>query len=134
MRFFPKSQFLKLRYVCTQKLICYQVGFYQIAPLCSVVMFVEFSRSFRSPSRRRSHSLSRKGEARDLFDATAIENFEMLKSEIFVIIFSSFSKLDQRYTYRVLQTIQMKLILLCVWAERAVLGSAKTALKFKYEI
>ena len=42
--------------------------------------------------------------------------------------------LTQRYTYRVFQTIQMKLILLCVWAERAVLGSAKTALKFKYEI
>ena len=41
---------------------------------------------------------------------------------------------EQRYTYRVLQTIQMKLILLCVWAERAVLGSAKTTLKFKYEI
>ena len=37
----------------------------------------------------------------------------------------------QRYTYRVLQTIQMKLILLCVWAERVVLGSAKTALNFK---
>ena len=35
---------------------------------------------------------------------------------------------------RVLQTIQMKAILLCVWAERVVLGSAKTALKFKYEI
>ena len=28
----------------------------------------------------------------------------------------------QRYTYRVLQTIQMKLIFLCVWAEQAVLG------------
>ena len=42
--------------------------------------------------------------------------------------------LAQRYTYRVLQTIQMKLILLCAWAERAVLGSTKTALKFKYEI
>ena len=41
---------------------------------------------------------------------------------------------SQRYTYRVLQTIQMKLILLWVWAERAVLGRAKTALKFKYEI
>ena len=41
---------------------------------------------------------------------------------------------DQRYTYKVLQTIQMKLILLCVWTERAILGSAKTALKFKYEI
>ena len=41
--------------------------------------------------------------------------------------------LGQRYTYRVLQTIQMKLILLCVWAEPAVMGSAKTALKFKYE-
>ena len=41
---------------------------------------------------------------------------------------------SQRYTYRVLQTIQMKLILSCVWAERAVLGSAKAALKFKYEI
>ena len=40
----------------------------------------------------------------------------------------------QRYTYRVLQTIQMKLIFVCVWAEPAVLGSAKTALKFKYEI
>ena len=40
----------------------------------------------------------------------------------------------QRYTYRVLQTIQTKLILLCVWAEPAVLGSTKTALKIKYEI
>ena len=40
----------------------------------------------------------------------------------------------QRYTYRVLQTIQMKLLLLWVWAERAVLGRAKTASKFKYEI
>ena len=35
---------------------------------------------------------------------------------------------------RDIQTIQMKPILLCVWAERDVLGSAKTALKFKYEI
>ena len=40
----------------------------------------------------------------------------------------------QRYTYRVLQTIQMEVILLWVWAEGAVLGRAKTALKFKYEI
>ena len=32
------------------------------------------------------------------------------------------------------KTIQMKLILLCVWAEPAILGSTKTALKFKYEI
>ena len=40
---------------------------------------------------------------------------------------------DQRYTYRVLQTIQIELILLCVWAEPAVFGSAKTALKFDYE-
>ena len=40
----------------------------------------------------------------------------------------------QRYTYRELQTIQMKLILLCVWEEPAVLGSTKTALIFKYEI
>ena len=38
------------------------------------------------------------------------------------------------HAYRVLQTIQMKLILLCVWAEPAILGSTKTALKFKYEI
>ena len=42
--------------------------------------------------------------------------------------------LGQRYTYRVLYTIQMKLILLCGWAEPAVLGSTKTPLKFKYEI
>ena len=47
---------------------------------------------------------------------------------------SAFYGRFQRYTYRVLQTIQMKLILLWVWAERAVLGRAKTALKFNYEI
>ena len=40
----------------------------------------------------------------------------------------------QRYTYRVLQTIQIKVILLCVWADLVVLGSTKTALKLKYEI
>ena len=49
------------------------------------------------------------------------------------LLFTNLSVM-QRYTYRVLQTIQMKLIFLCVWAERAVLDSAKTALKFKYEI
>ena len=46
----------------------------------------------------------------------------------------NFSTTPEIYTYRVLQTIEMKLILLCVWEERAVVGSAKTALKFKYEI
>ena len=46
----------------------------------------------------------------------------------------AFAYASQRYTYRVLKTIQMKLILLCVWAEPAVLGITKTALKFKYEI
>ena len=51
--------------------------------------------------------------------------------DIFIFL-TSFLQLYQRY--RVLQTIQMKPILLCVWAEWAVLGSAKTALKFKYEI
>ena len=40
----------------------------------------------------------------------------------------------QRCTHRVLQRIQMKLILLCVWEERAVLGSTNTALEFKHEI
>ena len=38
------------------------------------------------------------------------------------------------YINRVLQTIQMKLILLCVWAVRVILGSAKNALKLKFEI
>ena len=49
---------------------------------------------------------------------------------------SKFKKewLDKRYTYRVLQTIQIKLIHLYVWADQVVLGSAKTALKFEYEI
>ena len=42
--------------------------------------------------------------------------------------------ISQNFTYIVLQTIQMKLILLCVKAKRAILGSAKTDLKFKYEI
>ena len=40
----------------------------------------------------------------------------------------------QRYTYRMLQTIQLKIILLFVWAELAALSSAKITLKFKYEI
>ena len=35
-----------------------------------------------------------------------------------------------RYTYRVLQTIQIKLIFLCFFAEQAVLGIANTTLKF----
>ena len=47
---------------------------------------------------------------------------------------SNFLTANQRYTYRVLKTIQMKLILLYVWAERAILGRAKTALRFKNEI
>ena len=55
---------------------------------------------------------------------------KMTTDLVFLFIASS----GQRYTYRVLQTIQMKLILLCVWAERAILGSSKNALKFKYEI
>ena len=41
---------------------------------------------------------------------------------------------QQRYTYKVLQTTQIKLKLLCDWAELAILGSTKTALKFKYKI
>ena len=41
----------------------------------------------------------------------------------------------QRYAYRVLQTIEMKLILLCFLAEPDGMGTiAKTALKFKHEI
>ena len=48
--------------------------------------------------------------------------------------FGRFLPFGQSYIYQVVQTIQMKLILLCVWAEPAVLGRAKTALKFKYEI
>ena len=61
-----------------------------------------------------------------------------LKSAILAIFQKSANWLDwpcpQRYTNRVLQTIQMKLILLLVWAEPAVFGSAKTALKLKYKI
>ena len=34
--------------------------------------------------------------------------------------------------HTVLQTIQMKVIIWCVWAEQVVLGNAKTALEFKY--
>ena len=40
---------------------------------------------------------------------------------------SNFLGFYQRYTHRVLQTIQIELILLCVWADQVVLGSAKTA-------
>ena len=57
------------------------------------------------------------------------------KYTVYWFFFQLEHRFRQRYTYRdMLQTIQVKLILLCVWAEPAVLGSAKTALKFKYEI
>ena len=57
-----------------------------------------------------------------------------LEARKIAIPIGKFYQPRQRYTYRVLQTIQMKLILLWVLTEQAVLGSAKTALKFKYEI
>ena len=49
-----------------------------------------------------------------------------LKLEVGVMLCSDI------YIYIVLQTIQMKSIFLCVWAERAFSGSSKTALKYKY--
>ena len=55
---------------------------------------------------------------------------EISSTDSQVSIFIHISKL---YTPSTLN-IQIKLILLWVWAERAVLGRAKTALKFKYEI
>ena len=36
---------------------------------------------------------------------------------------------SQRYTYRVLETIQMKFIILCDWAEPTGLGSTKTKIQ-----
>ena len=55
---------------------------------------------------------------------------------LFTLVTSNyfFAASKQRYTHRVLQTIEMKLILLCVWEERAVLGSVKAAIKFKFQI
>ena len=57
-------------------------------------------------------------------------------------LISQFIKNFLRYSFLItvrdigtlLQTVQMKLILLCVCAEPAILGSAKTALKSEYEI
>ena len=62
---------------------------------------------------------------------------QMKKKSLYDRMTARQNKLDglgQSYIYQVLQTIQIKLILLCVWAEPAVLGSAKTALKFIYKI
>ena len=69
----------------------------------------------------------------DICSAEVTKLLTLLKLRFQVCTFE-FVAPSQRYTYRVLQTIEMKLILLCVWAEPAVLGSAKTDLKFKYEI
>ena len=63
-----------------------------------------------------------------------LQVLKILKLILYIFVLGQIGPLGQRYTYRVLQTIQMKLILLCVRAERAVMGSDKTALKFKYEI
>ena len=64
---------------------------------------------------------------------TGNHDFDLFHIQVFELFFPIYG-CAQRYTYRVLQTIQMKLILICVWAEPAILGSAKTDLKFKYEI
>ena len=69
----------------------------------------------------------------DRVEANDNNRFKLF-SVLFLLCTRRTARVPQRYTYRVLQTIQMKLILLYVWAEQAVLGRAKTALKFKYEI
>ena len=63
------------------------------------------------------------------------EDSDQRLKDITTLDFSTtdFSTILQRYAYRVLQTIEIKLILLCVWAELAILDRAKTSLKFKYE-
>ena len=64
------------------------------------------------------------------------DNYENYSKQFFGKLAIKNSKL-KTYTRDIhieCSTIQMKLILLCVWAEPAVLGSTKTALKFKYEI
>ena len=63
-----------------------------------------------------------------------LETLTYMKKYFFENITIQFSPFSQRYTYWVLQTIQMKLILLNVVAEGVLLESAKTALEFKYEI
>ena len=80
--------------------------------------------------------------SQELLPSLDLATFFQFKSDIAFILLSTISVSrksniatpSQRYTDRVLQTIQMKLILLWVWAEQAVMGRAKTALKFKYEI
>ena len=44
------------------------------------------------------------------------------------------SRVRQAYTYRVLQTIEMKLIVAFVWAERALSGNAETALNIQFNV
>ena len=57
-----------------------------------------------------------------------IKMIRVIKNCLFKSNFCTFWGHGQIYTYRVLQTIQMKPILTCVWAELAVLGSVKAAL------
>ena len=67
-------------------------------------------------------------------DTIPFKMFGMGQEEMSRLTWSKILTILQRYTYRVLQTIQMNLVLLWVWAEWAVLGRAKTALKFKFDI
>ena len=68
----------------------------------------------------------------DPIDVKILKN--SLKFSKIVLTFHCLSKFYYSEIHPALHTIQVKLILLCVWAERAFLGSAKTALKFKYVI
>ena len=76
-----------------------------------------------------------------IFSKTLIKGYDRFRSTAIYLLRNPFESLvstkgalAQRYTCRVLQTIQIKLKLLRVWAEWVVLGSAKTTLKFKREI
>ena len=65
------------------------------------------------------------------------EDSDQRLKDITTLDFSTtdFSTILQRYAYRVLQTIEIKLILLCVLAEPEILGVTKPAIyQFSYMI
>ena len=69
-----------------------------------------------------------------LFIKLTTKTFDVNDQQLLCSAAPSQANTSQSYIYQVLQTIQMKLILLCVWPKLAISGSTKTAIKFKYEI
>ena len=121
--FWPKQTNKQIIVFWQQQLICKLPKFYALSQISFSLFFNKVVRQLSQESGMGDYESEVDENELDLDGKPEVSN-EKLENLV----------KRQRYTYRVLQTIQIKLILLCVWAEPAFLGSTRIALKLEYEI